>query len=97
MVYDALMDRPKWKKTLEEDEEFVNTLFNLIAYVSGVDEEFNRRLDDFASSDYGSAYGTIWFQMFGLTPSQVAALPESDVKTVQQWFSKESEKMRPHA
>ena len=44
-------------------------------------------------SKYGYLYGLLWFQTIGKTPSEIASLPESDVKTIQAWIIKAAERM----
>lgn len=94
MVVDALIDKTRWFHLLSEDEEFVRSVFNLISYVSGVHSEFDREMDDFVDSNLGYAYGLVWFQMMRRTPSEIAKLPETDVKTVNAWIIRWMERMQ---
>lgn len=94
MVILALTEPNKWIPVLEDNVQLIEQLFNFIAYVSGLDKVFNEDLEKFASSDYGQNYGSLWFLMMRKTPSEVAELPESDVRAVESWFAKYVEKVK---
>ena len=93
MVLDSVLDKGKWKELIESSKQFVTMIFDLMAKVSGVTKDFESSLSEFMDSDYGLAYGLMWFQMFGKTPSEVAVLPEMDYKTVVAWMQRWMEKL----
>ena len=90
MVSDCLVDRQRFDLG---DTLFVNYIYLMCAHVSGLDEDFTKSLEAFSNSDHGLNYGMLWFSMFGKTPSEVARLPESDVRVIYKWFEKYSEKV----
>lgn len=93
MVSEAILDAGKWASKLG-DEKFVSTLYLIIATMSGMDEEFDTNLSKFMDSEFGFAYGWLWFQIFGKTPSEIAKLPETDVKTINRWIMNYAERMK---
>lgn len=93
MILDTILDKGKWKELVEASKPFVIMLFDLIAGVSGVTKDFDDRLAEFADSDFGLAYGLMWFQTFGKMPSDIAVVSETDYKMVVAWFQRWMEKV----
>jgi hypothetical protein len=87
MCLEAILDRDKWRPLLDIPKVLA-MVYNVIAVVSGLSPETDKGLEDFFDSDRGYAYGLLWFHEMHMTPSQVANLPESDVKAVQIWAGK---------
>ena len=85
MVIEVAVDNKKWEAILQTRPVLIPVLYNIVSHFSGMTEEFQKGLADFVNEDFGFNYGYVWFQMFRLTPSQVAQLPETDVLLVQKW------------
>ena len=94
MIRAVTLDKARWDEIVQENDQLIEPVFNVVLAISGIDEQFNQELDDFMNTEFGYNYGFIWFGIFGKLPSEVAKLPESDVKTVTSWVVKWSERMR---
>ena len=80
-------------KFFTSNDQIAIVVYNLIAAASGMTEEFDKSLYDFYGSDRGFGYGWFWFHEMHLLPSQVALLPETDVKAVNAWAGKWAERV----
>ena len=87
MITDALVEPQRFSEALN-DPSFVEPIFSLIAYISGVDEQFDRMMSGFMDGELGFAYGYLWFTLLKRTPSEIGRLPETDVKTIRAWLSR---------
>jgi hypothetical protein len=96
MVLDVIKDMSRWHRTLEQNIELTANIYYLIQSISGADNQFDEQLDDFLKSNYAWLYGLTWFYTFGKTPSEVAKLPESDVKVIQGWMQTWLERVKPN-
>jgi hypothetical protein len=94
-IKSALADKERWKDFLDDptNEQLVPALYEGMAVASGMSKEFDEQLEEFLTmSDYGVSYG-LMLSMFNKTPSEMALLPESDVKFLQRWALKYSQKL----
>lgn len=96
MVLDVIQLKEQWYKTLQENIELTANIYYLIQNISGADNQFDEQLDSFLKTDYAWLYGLTWFYTFGKTPSEVAKLPESDVKVIQAWMQTWLERVKPN-
>ena len=88
MVNLVIEDVTRWRDTLEKTPSLVDQLFSIALQLSGWDADFEKELEEFMSSDAGYVYGFVWFTLMRKTPSEVACLPETDVKAVNSWIIK---------
>ena len=93
IVSEVIDEKSLYDDLVKEDNQYVDSMFNIVAFFSGVNDDFDKKLKDFMESDYGYLYGYLWLQIQGKTPSDVAKLPEMDVKFARAWLSKALEKM----
>lgn len=96
MVLDVIKDVSVWHKLIEENIELTANIYYLIQSISGADNQFDEQLDDFLKTDYAWLYGLTWFYIMRKTPSEVAKLPESDVKVIQAWVQTWLERVKPN-
>ena len=87
MCLAAILDRDEWTPLLNIPKVLA-MVYNVIAMVSGLSPDTDKGMDELFTEDRGYAYGWFWFHEMHMTPSQVALLPETDVKAVQIWVSK---------
>ena len=94
MCLEAILDKDKWKPLLD-NPKVLAMVYNVIALVSGLSTETDKGLDELFTEDRGYVYGWFWFHEMRMTPSQVARLPETDVKAVNVWVSKWADRVKP--
>lgn len=93
IIMEVIEEKTLFNELIMENDQLVEAMYNTVAFFSGISNEFDTKINDFMESKYGYLYGLLWFQTIGKTPSEIASLPESDVKTIQAWIIKAVEKM----
>ena len=91
MVELALVQPERWKAWLADaaNLEKVEAVWWYMNAISGPPED---TLREFFESDRGQAYGAFWFLRMGKLPSEIAKLPDSDIKAVNVFLSVFAEK-----
>jgi len=88
------LEPDRWKSFAVEHPEHIDPAFYFVMSTSNMTLELGKKLNDYFATDEGHGYGQLWFGLMHMTPSQVAALPESDYQAVLAWWNRANERLK---